>query len=65
MATVLVLLFKNSLSPMREFIKRRPCSTIVTNTGCHGYHCSLPQSFMVCKASRSLPAQPAVPEGRD
>ena len=31
---------------MREFIKRRPCSTIVTNTGCHGYHCSLPQSIL-------------------
>ena len=31
---------------MREFIKRGPCSTIVTNTGCHGYHCSLPQSIL-------------------
>ena len=44
--TVLVLLFKNSLTSMRDFIKRRPCSTIVTNTGCHGYHCSLPQSIL-------------------
>ena len=46
MATVLVLIFKNALSSMREFIKRRPCSTIFTNIGSHVYHGSIPQSIL-------------------
>ena len=41
-----IYIYKNSLSSMREFIKRRPCSTIFTNIGSHVYHGSIPQSIL-------------------